>query len=379
MPNLSTLNKATDAAQRASKEAYWRALWQTRGWRAYLMLPLSWLFRLIASVRRLLYQTGWLNQQTVRVPVVVVGGIVIGGVGKTPIVVRLVQSLQHAGFHPAIVSRGYTASNKKAKPCLEVTHQSHPEEVGDEPILLHLKTQIPVWVGRRRADTARALLSAYPECDVVICDDGLQHYQLARDFEVLVMDERGLGNGWCLPAGPLREASSRLNSVDAVIWHQRCQTESERLSLSEQEKHNDTTIHHYDFFSSIFDAYNLLNPKERLPLSLFVGKKILAWAGIAQPELFFKMLSGHGVNSVNWPLPDHFQFDDAFVAQEKQEQVDCILMTEKDAVKYLPLLKHRTDVSNRFWVVPLSVVENQGLFDLMSHLVDRLKTVKMSY
>lgn len=374
MPNSSILNNSINATRRASKEAYWRSLWQTRSWLAYVLLPLSWLFRLVVAVRRWLYQRGWLNQQTIRVPVVVVGGIMVGGVGKTPIVVRLVQSLQQAGFHPAIISRGYTTGNTQ-KNGHQVTRQSLAEEVGDEPILLYLKTQVPVWVGRRRADTAQALLSAHPECDVIICDDGLQHYQLARDFEVIVMDERSLGNGWCLPAGPLREAASRLNSVDAVIWHQRCQTESERVNLLQQKK---TYIpwHHYELLSSISDAYNLLNPNERLSLSSFADKKILAWAGIAQPELFFNMLSGYGINAVNWPLPDHFQFNDAFAAQEKQQQVDCILMTEKDAVKYLPLLEHRTDAANRFWVVPLAILENQGLFDLIECLTGYLKAVK---
>lgn len=377
MINKFTLTQtSTTAARRAARETYWRDLWQVRGWRACLLLPWAWLFRLVVSVRRCLYQCGWFKSQAVGVPVVVVGGVMVGGVGKTPVVACLVESLQKSGFHPAIISRGYTTTEQKNDEPRPVNDESSSKDVGDEPILLHLKTQVPVWVGRRRVDTARALLRAHPECDVLVCDDGLQHYALVRDIEVVVMDERRFGNGWCLPAGPLREAPSRINSVDVVVWHKRCRSEQELLNSSQKMVHESSSAQHYDLLSYVSDAYNLFNPQERLPLSFFAHQNTLAWAGVAQPEVFFNMLAGHGINGMYWPLPDHFQFDADFVAQEASLAVDCVLMTEKDAVKYRPLVAHRGAESKRFWVVPLAVMASQDLSDLTQNLAARLVKIQ---
>ena len=337
--------------KQAAREAYWRALWQKRDWRACLLFPLSILFVAIAKIRRAV-----LRRHAAPVPVVVVGGIMIGGVGKTPVVVSLARALQQAGFHPAIISRGY-AAQKNALP-MAVTASSLPTEVGDEPILLALKTGCPVWVGRNRVAVAKAVCAAHPQCDVVICDDGLQHYALQREIEIVVMDERGVGNGWCLPAGPLRETPARLAEADAVVWHYRGTNPTRTVDAP----------NHFVVRSAVTDAYELSDVDSRRPLSFFAGQSVCAFAGIAQPEVFFNMLAQHGIAAHALPLPDHFQFDAAFFAQDAIINADYVLMTEKDAVK----VKHLVKDTQKFMVVPLELEHNP---DLAQFLIHRLKAI----
>ncbi|HEX5338088.1 MAG TPA: tetraacyldisaccharide 4'-kinase, partial [Gallionella sp.] len=180
-----------------------------------LLLPPAALFFFISLVRRLLFRSGLRRSHRLPVPVIVVGNLTVGGTGKTPLVLWLVEFLRSQGYHPGIISRGYAGSAAQPQ---AVSAVSDPALVGDEPLLLARRTQCPIWVGRRRADVARALLVAHPDCDVIISDDGLQHYALQRDVEVVVVDGvRRFGNGLPLPAGPLREPLSRLQSVDAVV------------------------------------------------------------------------------------------------------------------------------------------------------------------
>ncbi len=192
-----------------------RAWWQPRVTPlAALLLPLSWLFAAVSALRRIAYRAGWMRRTRVPVPVVIVGNIAVGGAGKTPLVCALVLALRERGFHPGIVSRGHG----RADDALRIVRiDDHPRDVGDEPLIL-AATGAPVCVGRRRGDAVRALLAAHPEVDVIVSDDGLQHYALDRDVEIAVVDgARGVGNGLLLPAGPLREPVSRLASVDAVV------------------------------------------------------------------------------------------------------------------------------------------------------------------
>lgn len=377
-PKSAPEKNAPMTDQRAMSEAYWRDLWQKRTWRSYLLWPLSFLFCMVSRARRVLYRTGFLDAQAAPIPVIVVGGIMVGGVGKTPIVNAVAVALQKAGFKPAVISRGYTLDKtKNDAPPRPVTLLSQASDVGDEPILHHLKTGLPVWVGRNRGAAAQMLCRTHPECDVIICDDGLQHYALSRDIELIVMDDRCVGNGWCLPAGPLREPPARLDEADAVVWNRRCHDKDEALRLMERETNQlARTVPHFNLYSYVSDAYDLLDPTYRLPLSFFAGKSTVSFAGIAQPEVFFNMLSANNITSMQIPLPDHFEFDAAFAKQDAIVRAQYVLMTEKDAVKYREFVE-AADSKNtqRFWVVPLEIMNNSASQKLTDFLIQRLHEV----
>ena len=183
-----------------------------------LLFPVSLIFRALAALRRFLYRSGILASVKLPVPVVIIGNISVGGTGKTPLTLWLAQQLIENGWHPGIVSRGYTKTTRQQKAPHEVSIDDAADEVGDEPLLMAQRALCPVWIGRNRPAAALALLQAHPECDIVLSDDGLQHYRLRRDAEIVVVDgARRFGNGLLLPAGPLREPVSRLRKVDAVV------------------------------------------------------------------------------------------------------------------------------------------------------------------
>ena len=197
----------------SSLETTFSREWLRRGALACALWPLSLLFRGLAAVRRGLFAAGVSHAERLPVPVVVVGNIFIGGTGKTPLTIWLVEALRAAGFRPGVVSRGFGAKDAAPR---EVSATSTPTEVGDEPVLIAVRTGCPVFVGRARAAAGRALLAAHPEVNVIVTDDGLQHYALARDVEIVLFDGRGVGNGWTLPAGPLRETPSRTRDFTVV-------------------------------------------------------------------------------------------------------------------------------------------------------------------
>ena len=180
-----------------------------------ILFPISLIFRALVALRREMYRNGSLASDQLLLPVIVVGNINVGGTGKTPLTLALAQQLIEHGWHPIIVSRGFGGTAQQPQ---YVGATSDALQVGDEPLLMARRNICPVWIGRNRADTARAALQAHPQCDVVLCDDGLQHYRLQRDVEIAVVDgARRFGNGLMLPAGPLREPVSRLQEVDAVV------------------------------------------------------------------------------------------------------------------------------------------------------------------
>lgn len=282
-----------------------------------VLLPASLLFGLIAAVRRLLYRSGILKAQRLPVPVVVVGNITVGGSGKTPLALWLVQQLRNAGWHPGIVSRGYGGSATAPR---AVAPLDSAAEVGDEPLLMAQRELCPVWIGRDRPAAARALLNANPGCDVIVSDDGLQHYRLARDVEIAVVDgHRRFGNGLLLPAGPLREPVSRLKTVDAVVVNGGADMADGiggRAQFGMQLR------------GKTFQ--NLLNPQTTAPAAAFATMRLHAVAGIGHPERFFKYLESLGLAIVRHPLPDHHRYSPADIAIP---DADAIFMTEKDAVK----------------------------------------------
>lgn len=272
--------------------------------------PASLLFRLLSGLRRHAYRSGVLAPVRLPVAVIVVGNLVAGGTGKTPLVLWLADALKKNGRKPGIVSRGYRG---RAAAPMAVAAADPVELVGDEPLLLARASGCPVWIGRDRTAAARGLLAAHPDCDVLLLDDGLQHYRVARDIEIAVEDERGAGNGMLLPAGPLREPLSR--RVDAWVVNSaplRGHSPAFRMDLRGE------------FFRSVAE------PRERVPAAAFARKKLHAVAGIGNPQRFFDHLARLGLASVNHPFPDHH----AYRASDLNfAECEALLMTEKDAVK----------------------------------------------
>ncbi|HQS58617.1 MAG: tetraacyldisaccharide 4'-kinase [Gallionellales bacterium 35-53-114] len=280
-----------------------------------LLWPLSLIFHLIVTIRRLLFRLGISSSIKLPVPVIIVGNISVGGTGKTPLTLWLAEQLLADGWHPGIISRGFGGKGNKPQ---EVLHDSDPAQVGDEPALMAQRLLCPVWTGRDRPAAARALLAAHPECDVIISDDGLQHYRLQRDVEIAVVDGiRRFGNGFLLPAGPLREPPSRLREVDAVVVN------GDKVAVGE-------------FMMQLEGVhfYNLLNPEMTATAADFQGQTVHAVAGIGHPERFFGYLKKLGLILIAHPYPDHHQFSAADLVFSDG---NALLMTEKDAVKCMAI------------------------------------------
>lgn len=287
--------------------------WQYRGWAQGVLLPFSWLFAALTALRRWLYRRGLLASTALPVPVIVVGNISVGGVGKTPLVIYLAQQLRTAGYQPAILSRGYGG-----KQTGEVTPDSDPVQYGDEPVLIARRSQCPVWVSPARSQGGLALLQRYPHTDVLICDDGLQHYALQRDVEIAVVQRaHGLGNGRLLPAGPLREPLARLQQVDLVV-------ESGQLPPRPTEPpsfHQALQLGHWTAVSDFSTTISMDSLR---------GRNLLAVAGIGHPERFYRTLESMGLHCDTLTFPDHH----AYTREDFRSLAGkTILMTEKDAVK----------------------------------------------
>lgn len=282
-------------------------LWYRHSPLALLLVPFSLLFGLVAAARRVAYRRGVLKRERLAVPVIVVGNLVAGGAGKTPLVLWLVAQLDARGWRPGILSRGYQGQNDTPR---AVSPGADPAEVGDEPALLAERSGVPVWIGRHRVAAGRALLAAHPECNVLVCDDGLQHYALARDFEIAVEDERGLGNGRLLPAGPLREPASR--HVDATVAN---------------------GIQRAGAYAMRFDAagfYPIHDPEQSVSLGDLRAQRLHVVAGIGNPERFFRQLEALDLRFVAHAFPDHHRYR---AEDLRFDACDTVLMTEKDAVK----------------------------------------------
>lgn len=264
------------------------------------------------------------------VPVVVVGGVTVGGAGKTPLTLWLVEVLRAHGYVPGIVSRGYGG---EAAGVVEVMLGSAAQTVGDEPLLLRQRADVPVFVGRDRAAAGCALLKAYPETNVVVCDDGLQHYWLARDVELAVLDRRGLGNAWCLPAGPLREAPARLTAVDALI-----------LNDAEAPQSAPGAVFAMQLTGDRF--YRLDAPHTTTDVAALRGLKLHAVAGIGEPQRFFDHVAALGLNATPHAFPDHYRY----AGGEFDWDADAILTTEKDAVKLRAISPPHCPI----WVLPVT-------------------------
>ncbi len=285
-------------------------------WTARLLAPL---YAAVAGLRRGLYRRGWLRVRQVPVPVIVVGNITAGGTGKTPLTIALVERLREAGWKPGVASRGY--GREDAGSARWVTPELAPELAGDEPLLIAWKTGVPVRVDRDRVAAARALLEA--GCDVVVCDDGLQHYRLARDIEIEVVDaQRRYGNGLLMPAGPLREPVARARDCDFRV-----------VNLGQASDAGEVPpgagFGEWTMRLRIDSARPLRGGRER-SLQGFAGQRVHAVAGIAHPQRFFQMLRTRGIGVVPHAFADHHRYQASDLSFGSELPV---LMTEKDAVK----------------------------------------------
>ena len=323
--------------------------WAKRGLLAYFLWPLSCVFYLLVTVRRALYAARLLKRTTLAVPVIVIGNIFVGGTGKTPLAIWLIAQLRAHGFSPGVISRAYGVQLEQVQ---AVNASMSARLVGDEPLLIVQKTGVPMMVGRHRVAAAQALLAAHPEVDVIISDDGLQHYALDRTIEIQLSDKRGHGNGWLLPAGPLREPVSRRSDFYVVN------------GATALPKNN------YAMQLLAVRAEHLMQRSEHIELSDLAKKsatiKIAAVAGIGHPARFFAMLRTQGLTlSEELALADHFDF-----ASNPFQHIaaDIILITEKDAVKCAGIQLLAQDA--RLWVVPVEATISGSL---TKNIVEKLR------
>ena len=352
-----------------------------------ILFPISLVFRVLVALRRELYRSGILTSHQLLLPVIVVGNISVGGTGKTPLTLALAQQLIERGWHPLIVSRGYGRTISSPQP---VSLSSTTAQVGDEPLLMAQRDICPVWVGADRVATARAALQARPQCDVVLCDDGLQHYRLQRDAEIAVIDgARGFGNGLMLPAGPLREPVSRLQTVDAVVVN--VQARNPRYALPHPTPLDETTSHSTRLPKNAakslvipegeganeslrefqFDGgdsstgqyamrltgavfYNLLNPGQVATPADFHKPNNHAVAGIGHPQRYFQHLETLGIPFTPHAFPDHHPYR---AADLSFTDCDALLLTEKDAVKCAAF------ADARYWVLRVDAQIDPALID----------------
>ncbi|MCW3481111.1 tetraacyldisaccharide 4'-kinase [Neisseriaceae bacterium JH1-16] len=312
-------------------ERHW---YRPKPWLTALLAPLAGLFALLAALRRGLFRIGLLRTHRVARPVVVIGNINVGGVGKTPLTQALIARFAEEGVKVGVVSRGYGGNH--VRPTL-VSAGHTPDEVGDEPLLI-AAAGVPVMVGRDRVAAAAALVDAHPELDLILSDDGLQHYRLGRDLEVVVIDgARGFGNGCLLPNGPLRESTARLRRADALVINGAgCPTLAERLPDS---------VPRFAMRLAPERFVALADPAVTRRAADFSGEKVVALAGIGHPERFFATLASLGVEPARTlAFPDHH----AFAPSDIPQDADAVLVTAKDAVK-LRSVNHA-----KLWVLPVA-------------------------
>ena len=336
-----------------------------------ILFPVSLLFRLLVALRRALYRNGILSGEKLPVPVIVVGNISAGGTGKTPLTLALAQQLGDRGWHPLIVSRGYGGAAQQPR---HVNANSAAQQVGDEPLLMARRNLCPVWIGKDRAAAAQAALQAHPQCDVVLCDDGLQHYRLQRDAEVAVIDgARGFGNGFMLPAGPLREPVSRLKTVDAVVVNEQARSplpnplpqagEGTNESLRKFKfDGGETSTGQYAMRLSGETFHNLLDPGNTVAASHFHTLNNHAVAGIGHPQRYFRHLQTLGIPFTPHAFPDHHSYSAADLAFAG---CDAILLTEKDAVKCAAF------ADARYWVLRVDAQIDPALID---HILRKIES-----
>lgn len=368
--------------------------WETNHFLAYVWLPFAILYAGIICLRQLAYRLGLLKSQSLRVPIILVGNIRIGGTGKTPIVIALAKSLYYLGFSPGVIARGYLSQSLHANQSLAVDSASRVADVGDEALLIYQRLSllnIPVWVGKKRVQTAQQLLNSHPICNVIISDDGLQHYALSRnparnggnDIEIVVQDQRGIGNGFLLPAGPLRESASR--SRDLTFELNFLSHDESPLNIADdlpegtfEDNIDSSKVQKLSTHIGLAYPLSILESSDKqdsnaqsLPQlatkiqNIHPNGVALAMAGIADPEKFFNSIRREFTQLKTVALPDHYTFDEnPFIKLDKNTH-PLILITEKDAVKC------QKWQDPRVWVVPIEVSIGKPLLKWLRFVLQR--------
>jgi len=340
--------------------------WERRGATALLLWPLSWVYGLALRILKLIQDLGLGNRQAAPVPIIIVGNIRVGGTGKTPIVIALAQRLAQLGWRPGIISRGYASTQISPT---QVRSDSDPMQVGDEPVLIAKRThdQFPIWVFPKRRQSIKALLKHSPDVNVIISDDGLQHSGLSRwpareggrDIEFVVRDGRGEGNGFLLPAGPLRESADR--GRDATLF-----TESVGGNKSGLLEEYFAGRRAFTLLGTLGIPYQLNNSANTQTLAQITGQflpaQISVVAALGNPKRFFNALQKQGITGKWIALPDHASYTPEFF---NGIEAQCILITEKDAVKCASIN------DQRIWVVPMSLNLPDNLIDWVQSILQR--------
>jgi tetraacyldisaccharide 4'-kinase len=329
--------------------------WLTGGPLSQALRPLAVLYGAVLRLRGLAYRRGWLRTEALPVPVIVVGNWIVGGAGKTPTTLALLQLLQARGLRAGVISRGYGRSGERSDEVRLVRREDTPAEVGDEPLLIHLRSGAPVAVGRDRVAAARALLAAHPDLQLLLSDDGLQHWRLPRALAVLVFDERGIGNGHLLPAGPLRQpAASTVGPHELVLYNAPGASTALPGYLAQRRLAGAVPL--ADWWQGRPARLDtLLNLRER---------PLLATAGTARPQRFFDMLAELGLRFEPLPLDDHHDF----AALPWPEGTADVVLTEKDAIKLRPERCGDT----RVWVVALDFQPEHAFEQALQERLARL-------
>lgn len=339
-------------ANNTSRLQQWlESVWYGDGRGRFLLMPLSYLYSAINTLQR---KTQSKNHTRLACPVIVVGNLTVGGTGKTPLTIHIIKLLQQAGYSPAIITRGY--GGKATTWPQSVTVESDPNLVGDEAVLMASSTAVPVYAGANRLASIERLLSTH-NCDVIVSDDGMQHYKLPRDIQIAVIDgKRQLGNGYCLPAGPLRENKARLNDCDLIVVN------------GENPQENSFENDCFAMNLSGLTLYNL-STLETKSLDELTGQTVQALTGIGNPQRFYKSLKDAGLKVIENSFPDHYVFEKNDLTFD---EASIVIMTEKDAVKCKSLIGN----DKQYWCLPVTArLPNE--FNIA--LLTKLKTIKSSY
>jgi tetraacyldisaccharide 4'-kinase len=338
--------------------------WRKPGWLNYILLPVSWLYSFLVFIRRVLYKIGILQSTSLGKPVVVVGGISVGGVGKTPVVVELIRHFRDKGYQPGVISRGYGGHSDYWP--RQVDEQTDAGIVGDEPQLIFELTGAPVVVGPDRVADGRYLIDKLG-CDMLISDDGFAHHKLRRDIDIVVVDGQfgsaGLGNGWCLPAGPLRESSTNLGRADMVVVNGVNESTGKKSQL---------LVSAVDQYRMSMELNNVRSLKtgEIRSLESFSDGPVFAVAGLGNPERFFLGLERAGLSVIRKPFPDHHRFVQSDIPVEiLRGKNRPVLITEKDGIKC-------RDLGNldNLWVVPGHGLIEKKFYEQLDRLMEKTLT-----
>jgi tetraacyldisaccharide 4'-kinase len=315
--------------------------WLRRGGLALALMPLAVVYRIVMCLRAALYRYGWFAAQSLPAPVIVVGNLIAGGAGKTPTVMAVVRLLQDSGYTPGVISRGYGRQHTDAA-VTEVQDDTAATLAGDEPLLLRLRLHVPVFVGVDRVAVARSLLATYPQVDIVVSDDGLQHLRLPRAAQLIVFDERGAGNGWLLPAGPLREPMAAQPPAHSVVLYNAASASTSWPGHLAQHG-----------LSGLVElaAWWSGEPATLAQLQALIALRtpVIAAAGVAQPERFFNLLRAAGVAFTPLALADHCDYR----TLPWPANAPHVVVTEKDAVKLKPDRVQTLGSTTQIWVAPL--------------------------